>query len=162
MQIKPEKKTRIIWDGSIKTSPDQIVLNEQTSIEFKAIVDFGTAKMRLLISIYNWRISFPKETIYVALADITACFRFPRMAADLTGAFGFVADAMYYWSPVMCLALILLAAVGSHSDEQFKFSYESTLNKWTLLRNTQNFSLCLNGTTSLELPKVSRQLSHVL
>jgi hypothetical protein len=52
--------------------------------------------MKLLISIYNWRISFPNETIYVALADITACFRFPRMAADLTGAFGFVADAMYF------------------------------------------------------------------
>jgi hypothetical protein len=96
MQIKPGKNPRIIWDGSTKTSADQIVLNEQTSIEFEAIVDFGTAKMKLLISIYNWRISFPKETIYVALADITACFRFPRMAADLTGAFGFVADALYF------------------------------------------------------------------
>jgi hypothetical protein len=76
--------------------PDQIVLNEQTSTEFEAIVDFGTAKMRLLISIYNWRISFPKETIYVALADVTACFRVHRIAADLTGAFGFVADGMYF------------------------------------------------------------------
>ena len=64
MQIKPEKKPWIIWDGSTKTSADQIVLNEQTSIEFEAIVDFGTAKMKLLVSIYNWRISFPKETIY--------------------------------------------------------------------------------------------------
>ena len=79
-----------------KDSPDQIVLNEQTSMEFEAIVDFGTAKMRLLISIYNWRISFPKETIYVALADVTTCFRFPWIAADLTGAFGFVADGMYF------------------------------------------------------------------
>ena len=96
MQIKPGKKPRIIWDGSTKTLPDQIVLNEQTSIEFEVIVDFGTAKMRLLISIYNWRINFPKETIYVALADITVCFRFPRMAADLTGTFGFVVDAMYF------------------------------------------------------------------
>jgi hypothetical protein len=65
-----------IWDGSTKISPVQIVLNEQTSMEFEAIIDFGTAKMRLLISIYNWRISFPKETIYVALADMTACFLF--------------------------------------------------------------------------------------
>jgi hypothetical protein len=96
MQIKPGKNPRIIWDGSTKTSPDQIVLNEQTSIEFEAIVNFGTAKMNFFISIYNWRISFPKETIYVALTDITACFRFPRMAADLTGAFGFVADALYF------------------------------------------------------------------
>jgi hypothetical protein len=49
MQIKPGKNPRIIWDVSTKTSPDQIVLNEQTSIEFEAIVNFGTAKMRLLI-----------------------------------------------------------------------------------------------------------------
>jgi hypothetical protein len=43
----------MIWDGSMKKSPDQIVMNEHTEMEFKAIIDFGKAKLKLLISIYN-------------------------------------------------------------------------------------------------------------
>jgi hypothetical protein len=74
MQIKPNKNPRVIWDGLTKTSADQVVLNEHTPTELEAVIDFGQAKMKLLKSIYNWRINFPKETIYIALADITACF----------------------------------------------------------------------------------------
>jgi hypothetical protein len=59
-------------------------------------IDFGRAKMKFLTSIYNWRISYPDKTIYMALADITACFRFPRILADITGAFGFVADDLFF------------------------------------------------------------------
>jgi hypothetical protein len=52
--------------------------------------------MKFLTSIYNWRIFYPDETISIALADITACFRFPRIVADITGAFGFVADDLVF------------------------------------------------------------------
>jgi hypothetical protein len=52
--------------------------------------------MKFLTSIYNWRISYPDKTIYIALADITACFCFPRILADITGAFGFVADDLFF------------------------------------------------------------------
>jgi len=62
------------------------VLNEITPTELKANIDFGLAKMKLLIGIYNWRISYPQMKIFLALADITACFHFPRMHADVTGA----------------------------------------------------------------------------
>jgi hypothetical protein len=67
-----------------------------TPIENEAEIDFGRAKMKFLTSIYNWRISYPDETICIALADITACFRFPRILADITGAFGFVADGLFF------------------------------------------------------------------
>jgi hypothetical protein len=67
-----------------------------TPIENEAGLDFGRAKMKFLTSIYNWRISYPDETIYIALADITACFRFPRILADITGVFGFVADDLFF------------------------------------------------------------------
>jgi hypothetical protein len=40
----------------------------------KAAINFGQAKTRLLINIYNWRVSYPDEIIYLALTDITACF----------------------------------------------------------------------------------------
>ena len=72
--------------------------NQVTNSEFKAIIDFGQSKMRLYVSIYNWRISFPGEIIYLILADISACFRYPRIAADLTGAFGFMFEKLYFLS----------------------------------------------------------------
>jgi hypothetical protein len=67
-------KFRVIFDSSMQTSPDEVVLNHETSTDSKAVINFGQAKIRLLINIYNWHVSYPNETIYLALADITACF----------------------------------------------------------------------------------------
>ncbi len=91
-------KHRVIFDSSTQTCPNEIVLNHETSMENEAIIDFGKAKTNLLINIYNWRISYPREIIFQALADITACFRFPRLAAYVTGAFGFLTEHLYFIS----------------------------------------------------------------
>jgi hypothetical protein len=87
---------RVIFDLSMQTYPDEVVLNHETSTNYKAIIDFGKAKMNLLINIYNWQVSYPREMIYLVLADITACFRFPRIFADVVGAFGYVAEGNYF------------------------------------------------------------------
>jgi hypothetical protein len=76
-------------------------LNEITPTEFEAIIDSGKSKMRLLISIYNLRVSYPLKRIYLARADITACFRSPRIHADVTGAFGFMAEGLYFLATSM-------------------------------------------------------------
>jgi hypothetical protein len=91
-------KHRVIFDSSMQTMPDEVVLNHKTSTNNKAITDFGKAKTHLLANIYNWHISYPNETIYLALANITACFCFPRISADVTGAFGFIAEELYFIS----------------------------------------------------------------
>jgi hypothetical protein len=54
IQIKPGHNPRIIWDGSMKTWALQWVLNEMTPTENEAMIDLGKAKMKLLVSIYNW------------------------------------------------------------------------------------------------------------
>ena len=59
------------------------VLNKITPTELEASIDFGLAKMKLLIRIYNLRISYPQMKIFLALADITACFR-SRLKKNLT------------------------------------------------------------------------------
>ena len=84
MQIKPGKNPRVIFDGSTKSHPHEIVLNEMTITEFKAIITFGASKLKLRQCIYNWRITNSNSKIYIALGDVTACFRFPRVHADLT------------------------------------------------------------------------------
>jgi hypothetical protein len=91
-------KFRVIFDASTQSYQHELVLNQVTDSEFEAIIDFGQSKMRLYVSIYNWRISFPGEIIYLVLADISACFQYPRIAADLTGAFGFMFEKLYFLS----------------------------------------------------------------
>jgi hypothetical protein len=96
MQIKPGKNPRVIFDASTKSHPHEIVLNDMTTTEFQASITFGAAKLKLLQHIYNWRISNPNSKIYLAIAGITACFRFPRVHADLTG--DFLATSMVFGS----------------------------------------------------------------
>jgi hypothetical protein len=92
------EKYRVIFDSSTQTSPDEVVLNHQTSTDREAVIDFGKAKTNLFSNIYNWWVSYPKEIIHLALADITACFRFPRISANVMGAFGYVAEGLYFIS----------------------------------------------------------------
>jgi hypothetical protein len=67
----------VIFDSLTQTIPDEVVLNHETSKDINAIINFGKAKINLFINIYSWRITYPREIIYVALANITACFCFP-------------------------------------------------------------------------------------
>jgi hypothetical protein len=82
----------------MQTSPNEVVLNHKTTTDLEAEIDFGQAKTKFFVNIYNWRVSYPNETIYLALVDITACFQFLRISADVTGAFGFIAEYLYFIS----------------------------------------------------------------
>jgi hypothetical protein len=53
------------------------------------------------MDIYNTRISYPTAMILLGLADLKACFRYPRIHTDLTGAFGFIADKLYNLATTM-------------------------------------------------------------
>jgi hypothetical protein len=75
-----------------------VVLNHITTMELKAIINFGQAKMKLVTNVYNWRVSFPNEKIFLMLADITACFWFPKISAEVTSTFGFLVDGFYFLS----------------------------------------------------------------
>jgi hypothetical protein len=82
----------------MQTSLDEVILNQITSTDLKVPIDFGRARTNLLININNWRVSFSNKIIYLALADITACFCFPRISADVAGAIGFIAESKYFVS----------------------------------------------------------------
>jgi hypothetical protein len=88
----------VIFAASTQSHQHKLVLNHVTSSEFEALINFGQSQMLLYDNIYNWRISFPDQVIYLVLADILACFRFPRIAADLTGAFRFLVNYPYFLS----------------------------------------------------------------
>jgi hypothetical protein len=90
--IKSGKANQIAWDGSTMLFATDIVMNQVTPVSHKAPITFGHVKIQLYIDIYNTRLSNPTPTILLGMADIKACFHFPRIHPDLTGAFGFVAD----------------------------------------------------------------------
>jgi hypothetical protein len=83
--IKPGKANRMLF-------ATDIVMNQVTPVSRGAPITFGHVKIQLYIDIYNTRLSNPTATILLGMADIKACFRFPRIHPDLTRAFGFVAD----------------------------------------------------------------------
>ena len=120
MVVKEGKNPRVVWDGSTKRSPFEFVLNEITNNDFEAAITFGDVKMRLFIAIYNWRVSFPTSYILLAALDVKACFRFARIHADLTGAFGFQAQDMCFLATSMVFGHI----TSSPSWEPFRRTIE--------------------------------------
>ena len=113
-------KYRVIFDSSTQTNPDEDVLHQVTPTDYKATIYFGTAKMNLLINIYNWRVSFLSKVIYLALADITTCCCFPILSADIAGAFGFLVGDHFLHPRVTCLVLTLPQALGKLSDKGYR------------------------------------------
>ena len=87
--VMKDGKGRVVWDGSTKLEPLDVVMNDYTPTDNEPEVTFGTSKIAFYWLIYNMRASFPDTPIFLALADIKACFRYPRIHPDLTGAFGF-------------------------------------------------------------------------
>ncbi len=99
------------------------MLNEYTPTKFEANIDFGNAKMNLLIRIYNWRISYPRMKIFLALADITACFCFPRIHADLTGVFSFMAENLFF----LATSMVFGSNASASSWEPFRRAIQSLI-----------------------------------
>ena len=97
--IKDGKNDRIVRDGSTVTQPTDIVMNQVTPVAKEAPVTFGHVKSQIYTDIYNTRISYPTAPILLDLADVKACFRCPRIHADLSGAFGFIADDLMLMLP---------------------------------------------------------------
>ena len=119
--IKPGKNPRICWDASTKRSPDEIVLNEVTSTENEAIITFGNTKKIFLKDLYNARISFPDAPILLALADVKACYKHPRIHPDVTGAHGFHAEDFYF----LATAMVFGSRASASSWEAFRRAIEA-------------------------------------
>ncbi len=108
--IKDGKYDCIVWDGSTVTRPTDIVMNQVTPVTQEAPVMFGHVKSQIYMDIYNTRISYPTATILLGLADVKACFRYPRIHADLTGAIVFTADELYNLDTAMVFGLTASAS----------------------------------------------------
>ncbi len=84
---------------------------------------FGHVKSQIYMDIYNTciRISYPTASILLGLADVKVCFLYPRIYADLTGAFGVIADELYN----LATAMIFGSTASASSWEAFRQAIEA-------------------------------------
>jgi len=80
-------------------------MNMVTPMELEMEITFGTA-----IWIWNLRISYPDEDIFLAFLDISSCFCFPRIFPNLVRAFGFIVGPIFYAANVGVFDSIALAS----------------------------------------------------
>ncbi len=114
--VKEGKINCIVCNGSTVTRPTDIVMNQVTPVAQEAPVTFGHVKSQIYIDIYNTCISYPTATILLDLDDVKACFRFPRIHADSTGAFGFIAEELYN----LATAMVFGSTASASSWEAFR------------------------------------------
>jgi hypothetical protein len=105
--------TTLLLNISSTTEPIQRHIGSVIELTFNT---FGHVKMQLYTDIYNTRISYPTLTILLAMADVKACFCFPRIHADLTGAFGFLAGGNYN----LATAMVFGSTASASSWEPFR------------------------------------------
>ena len=110
-----------MWDGTTTLLALDIVMNQVTPVNREAPITFGHVKIQLYIDIYNTRISHPYIVILLGMADIKACFRFPRIHPDLTGAFGFMAGGFYN----LATAMVFGSTTSASSWEPFRRGIEA-------------------------------------
>jgi hypothetical protein len=101
MVIKAGKSDHLCWDGLIVIKPTDMVMNQVTPITREAPITFGHVKMQLYIDIYNTHVSYSTFIILLAMVDVKACFCFPCIHADLTGAFGFLLGGYFNLATAM-------------------------------------------------------------
>jgi hypothetical protein len=80
--VKDRKNDCIVWDRLTVPGPTDIVINQVIPVAQEAPVTFGHVKSQIYMDIYNTRISYLTATIPLGLADVKACFRYPRIHAD--------------------------------------------------------------------------------
>jgi hypothetical protein len=121
MVIKAGKNDQLCWDGSTTIKPTDIVMNQVTPVIREAPITLGHVKMQLYTDIYNTCVSYPTFTILLAMADVKACFHFPCIHADLTGAFGFMSGG--YFS--LATAMVFGSTAPASSWEPFRHTIQA-------------------------------------
>jgi hypothetical protein len=85
-------------------------MNQVTPVAHQAPITFSHVKIQIYIDVYSTQISYPMAIILLGMADIKACFHFGRIHADLTGAFGFIANNLYNLATAMVFGLTTSAS----------------------------------------------------
>jgi len=79
----PYKNPRPIFDSRFRPEPWCFSINDWTSPDNEPPLTFSTAEMGFMVWLYNLRISYPREDIYIADDDISGAFRLMKYHPNL-------------------------------------------------------------------------------
>jgi hypothetical protein len=91
-------------------------MNQVTPVAHKAPITFGHVKLQIYIDIYNTRIGFSIIIILLCMPNIKSCFCFAKIHADLTRAFGFIANDLYN----LATAMVFGSTTSASSWESYR------------------------------------------
>jgi hypothetical protein len=114
-------------------------MNQVTPVAQEAPVTFGHVKSQIYTDIYNTHIIYPTAMILLGLADVKACFRYPRIHADLTEAFGFIADKLYNLATATVFGLTASASSWEPFRQAIKALTKVFANRPNLVVRHKNF-----------------------
>ena len=125
----PPEDNFLVWNGSTKFEPDDIVMNDLVPLHNEAPITFGFVLMAFMEWIWNTRVSYPSSEIYVASTDIKACHRYPRIFPEFAPAFGFIISGLYYF---ISTAMVFGSRVSASSWEPFRRAIEAMTAHFSL------------------------------
>lgn len=77
------KNPRPIFDSSFRPYPWSFAINDWTDKSNEPRLTFANAELNLMIWVYNLRISYPTEEIYLADDDVSGAFRHTKYGPEL-------------------------------------------------------------------------------
>ena len=97
--IKPGKKDRIIFDASFHVNHSSFAPNDWTHASDEPPIYYGTALLRHLHRIWNLRITYPDDVIYLWDDDVAGAFRLIKYNPHVATAFASIIN-LRLWIPV--------------------------------------------------------------
>ena len=96
--IKPGKKDRMVWDGSHLPHWWSTCINMMQDRSRSPAIHFGTSFSKHLIRIWNLRITYPSQDIFLWDDDVSGAYRIPKYNPAVAGAFAY-AIMSYFFLP---------------------------------------------------------------
>lgn len=96
--MRPGKDPRFIFDASRRFTATSVPVNRMTSTPLGVELDcaYGDVLQRVLIRVWNLRITYPFLDIILHANDVKSCFRQLKHHPDVAGAFSYIiADLLY-------------------------------------------------------------------
>ena len=88
--VKEGKNDRPFSDASFRPTDHAMAVNDWTNKDDDLPVEFQLSERRFLTELYNYRISYPNEEIYIGDDDIQGAFKWVLLNTNLVGMHAFI------------------------------------------------------------------------